>query len=88
MQKLKEDFPISKKIVYMNTAAISLKPLKVINSMTEFMRKCEMNGTYNFSDSIEEEVLENARIRVAELINCKKDDVAFTTNTSEGINFI
>ncbi len=88
MENVKEDFPISKEIVYMNTAAISLKPLQVIDSMTEFMRNYEMNGTFNFSDSLEEEVLENARCMIAELIGCTKDDIALTTNTSEGINFI
>jgi len=88
MRGLKEDFPISKKIVYMNTAAVSLKPQKVIDSMIEFMRKYEMNGTCYFDDSLEEEVLEDARCRVAELIGCGKEDVALTTNTSEGINFI
>lgn len=88
MERIKEDFPISKEIVYMNTAAISLKPTKVIEAMIEFMRKHEMNGTYNFNESLEEEVLENARVRAAELLGCKKDDIALTTNTSEGINFI
>ncbi|MEM0385180.1 MAG: aminotransferase class V-fold PLP-dependent enzyme [Nitrososphaeria archaeon] len=88
MMEAKDDFPISKEIVYMNTAAISLKPIKVIDSMIDFMRKREVSGTYNFNDNIEEEVLENARIRVAELIGCEKEDIALTTNTSEGINFI
>ncbi|MEM2506748.1 MAG: aminotransferase class V-fold PLP-dependent enzyme [Nitrososphaeria archaeon] len=88
MMEAKDDFPISKEIVYMNTAAISLKPIKVIDSMIDFMRKHEVSGTYNFNDNIEEEVLENARIRVAELIGCEKEDIALTTNTSEGINFI
>lgn len=88
MENVKEDFPISKEIVYMDTAAISLKPLQVIDSMTEFMRNYEMNGTFNFSDNLEEEVLENARCRIAKLIGCASDDIALTTNTSEGINFV
>ncbi len=88
MRKVKEDFPTSNKVVYMNTAAISLKPVQVIDAMTEFMKRYEANGTVKFSDSFEEEVLENARCRVSELIGCESDDIALTTNTSEGINII
>lgn len=88
MRKVKEDFPTSNEVVYMNTAAISLKPIQVINAMTEFIKRYEASGTLNFSDSFEEEVLENARCRVGELIGCESDEIALTTNTSEGINII
>ncbi|MBC7091377.1 MAG: aminotransferase class V-fold PLP-dependent enzyme [Nitrososphaeria archaeon] len=88
MRRVREDFPISNEVVYMNTAAISLKPVQVIDAMTEFMKGYEANGTVNFSDSLEGEVLENARCRISELIGCRSDDIALTTNTSEGINFV
>jgi len=88
MRKVKEDFPASNEFVYMNAAAISLKPVQVINAMSDFMEKYEASGTINFRDSLEEEVLDNARLRISELIGCESDNIALTTNTSEGINFI
>jgi selenocysteine lyase/cysteine desulfurase len=88
MRKVREDFPASNEYVYMNAAAISLKPVQVINAMIEFMKSFEASGTISFGDSLEEEVLENARRRISELIGCGSDDIALTTNTSEGINFV
>jgi selenocysteine lyase/cysteine desulfurase len=35
MRKVREDFPASNEYVYMNAAAISLKPVQVINAMIQ-----------------------------------------------------
>jgi len=84
---VKEDFPSSKEYIYMNTAAISLKPIQVIKAVTSFEESYEISGTANFSDNFEDQVLEEARSKVSNLINCRIDDVAIVTNTSEGMNF-
>ncbi|MEM3403384.1 MAG: aminotransferase class V-fold PLP-dependent enzyme [Nitrososphaeria archaeon] len=85
MRPVKEDFPPSKVYVYMNTAAISLKPIQVIKAISSFEETYEISGTIN--DNFEDQVLEEARDEVSNLINCKSDDIAIVTNTSEGLNF-
>jgi len=39
-----DDYPITKKIVYMNNGSIAPTPLSTIKAMTDFMLACAENG--------------------------------------------
>lgn len=96
MQKTRKDFPIlkqkvnSKKLVYVDNAATTQKPLEVINSITEFYTNYNSNvhrGIHTLSEKATDE-FEASREKVANFINAKKDEIVFTSGTTHSINQI
>ena len=63
---LRQDFPITKKIIYMNNGAVAPTPLAVVKAMTDFMVKCADEGpdAQATSDYISS-LLRELRMRVA-----------------------
>lgn len=86
---LKEDFPIIKKVAYMNNASYTPVPLYSIKAMTDFLIDCSLNGPDSPTaiDDIRTRTSE-ARAEVAKLLNCDTDEVIFTQSTTEGLNYI
>ena len=92
-----KDFPIIQNLknekssyIYLDNAATSLKPWPVINAVTEYYTHCGANvnrGNYKESERATLEY-ENTRDLIAELINCKKQEVIFTKGTTDSINFL
>jgi cysteine desulfurase/selenocysteine lyase len=91
------DFPIlsrefdGKRLVYLDSAATTQKPVQVLDAMDHYYRRCNANvhrGAYRIA---EEATLayEGARAKVAEFINAgSPEEVVFTRGTTTGINFI
>src|SRR5688572_5151254 len=90
---LKKDFPIFKKhadLVYLDSAATSLKPQVVIDKLVEYYTDYSANikrGIYSLSERATEEY-EKTRTQVAEFIGAEKDEVIFTRSTTESLNLI
>jgi cysteine desulfurase/selenocysteine lyase len=86
---LQVDFPVTKKMIYMNNGAVAPTPLVVIKAMTDFMVKCADEGpdSQATSDYITT-LLKELRMRVAHLINCEPEEVVLTQSTTEGINMV
>ncbi len=94
---IRKDFPIldsqinGKKLVYLDSAATSQKPISVINKMRDFM--LESNGTvrrgvYDLSVKSTQE-FDRTRTLVQELLNSKDtEEIIFTRGTTEAINLI
>jgi cysteine desulfurase / selenocysteine lyase len=83
------DYPITKKTIYMNNGAIAPTPLSTIKAMTDFMLTCAEGGPD--SPSISEysmSLLEELRTRIAHLINCNHDEVVLVQSTTEGLNMV
>jgi cysteine desulfurase/selenocysteine lyase len=83
------DFPLTKKMVYMNSGAIAPTPLAVVKAVTDYMVKCADEGpdsaaTSEFTASLLNEV----RLRVSHLINCDPEEVVLTQSTTDGINMV
>jgi cysteine desulfurase / selenocysteine lyase len=83
------DFPLTKKMVYMNSGAIAPTPLAVVKAVTDYMVKCADEGpdsaaTSEFTASLLNEV----RLRVSHLINCELEEVVLTQSTTDGINIV
>ena len=91
--KIKKDFPIFEKnpsLIYLDSAATSLKPRQVIEKLVEYYSKYSVNifrGVYYLSEKATEEY-EKTREKVAKFINGKKEEIIFTRNTTESLNLL
>lgn len=90
-EKIREDFPVlNDKIIYLDSACMSLKPMQVIEKMNEYYLEypaCAGRSVHKFGRRLEEEI-SKARHEVAKLINCKDKEIIFTKNATESINLI
>jgi cysteine desulfurase/selenocysteine lyase len=87
--QLRQDFPITKKTIYMNNGAIAPTPLSTIKAMTDFMLTCAEAGPdapaiFDVIISL----LDELRTRIAYLINCERDEVVLVQSTTEGLNIV
>ena len=83
------DYPITRKTMYMNNGAIAPTPLSTIKAMTDFMLICAEGGPD--SPSISDysiSLLDELRTRIAHLINCNNDEVVLVQSTTEGLNIV
>ena len=84
-----DDYPITKKTIYMNNGAVAPTPLSTIKAMTDFMLTCAQCGpdspsTFDYIISL----LDELRTRIAHLINCEHDEVVLVQSTTEGLNIV
>src|SRR3989344_3593880 len=88
VSKIREDFPILKKYIYLDSACQSLKPKQVINKINEYYTEypaCAGRSGHYLSNKINEEVYKTREI-ISKFFSTKKENVIFTRNTTEGIN--
>jgi cysteine desulfurase/selenocysteine lyase len=92
--RLKTQFPIFKhhpKLVYLDSAATSQKPARVINRIKKFYEEECANihrGIYQLSEQATQEY-EAAREKAAEFIGAKSSkEIIFTSGTTESINLV
>jgi selenocysteine lyase/cysteine desulfurase len=83
---IRRDFPVTERMAYLNSAAAGPIARPVAEAAIGFYRDMMMGGDARWDDWREE--VERARASVARLINADLDEVAFTTNTSTGMNLI
>ena len=93
VDKIRKDFPMIKNnpdLVYLDSAATSLKPQCVIDAVVDFYTKHTSNvhrGDYRVAE-INDKLYDGTRNLVAELIHCDKDEVVYTHNVSHSLNQI
>lgn len=97
VQAVRADFPVldrminGKKLVFLDSAASSQKPLQVIEAIGNYYRTGHANvhrGIYRLSEEATG-AYENARARTARFINAgSPKEVIFTRNTTESINLV
>lgn len=93
----KSDFPIlkekvhGKRLIYLDSAATSLKPKIVIKAMDDYYLKYSANihrGIYSLSEKATEEY-EKVRILVKDFIRANSEkEIIFTKNSTEAINLV
>ena len=95
-KKCRSDFPLlkrkvnGKRIVYLDSAATSLKPQSVIDAVTSYYTDCTANvfrGIYKISEEATQKY-EDGRSMVAKLVGATSDQIVFVRNTSEALNLI
>ena len=87
----RSDFPLlesNKELVYLDSAATSIKPQIVIDKINEYYTKYGVNihrGVYDLSGIATNEY-EELRNVVSKFINSKPEEVVYTKGTTDGIN--
>jgi cysteine desulfurase/selenocysteine lyase len=97
VQAVRADFPIldrtinGKRLVFLDSAASSQKPVQVIEAIGHYYRTSHANvhrGIYRLSEEATD-AYESARARIARFINAaSKREIIFTRNATESINLV
>ncbi len=97
VERIREDFPIlhqrvkGKPLVYLDNAATSQKPQRVLDAIMRYYREDNSNvhrGVHTLSERATH-AYENARKKVQRFINAGDvSEVVFTRGTTEGINLV
>jgi cysteine desulfurase / selenocysteine lyase len=95
--KVRKNFPIfertirdGKKLVYLDSGATSQKPLSVIDSESNFY-KFNNAAVHRGAHQLAEEATdayEGARLKVANFLGAKEDQIVFTKSATESLNLI
>ena len=91
VNKIREDFPMFKNnpdLVYLDSAATSLKPQCVIDAVVDFYTKHTSNvhrGDYDIA-ALNDKLYDQTRKSVAKLIHCEPNEVIYTHNVSHSLN--
>lgn len=93
---VEDDFPVlsreidGRRIVYMDSAATTLKPRSVIRAVTGYYERYTANihrGKHRLSEEASDRY-EEARYRVATFLRCQGNEVVFVRNTTEALNLV
>lgn len=84
--ELRQDFPGTKDRVYLNAASGSLTPRSVREAVTRYQQELEDRGDDHWDLWVAQ--MEVVRERVARFIGAQADEIAFVTNSSEGMNIL
>jgi len=92
VNKIRQDFYVlaNNKLAYLDNAASTLKPNSVIEALNHYYRDLGVNihrGVYRLSYEATE-LYENARQKVASLLNCDFEEVIFTRGASSALNLV
>ncbi len=93
VKKIRQDFPIyetNQDLVYLDTAASSLKPKQVIDVVDHYYSKLGVNvhrGVYGLSYEATD-LYESARHMVAKFLNAKFEEIVFTRGTTASLNLV
>ena len=95
--KVRKDFPIfertirdGKKLVYLDSGATSQKPLAVIDAESNFY-KFNNAAVHRGAHQLAEEATdayEGARLKVANFLSAKEEEIVFTKSATESLNLI
>lgn len=85
-REVRSDFPVTMELTYLDTAYIGPSPMSVLQAGKDFMAKRSRGIAGRLSEWLE--AMDQVRGTVAKLINAKPEEVAFTTNTTEGTNVV
>ncbi|GLV47856.1 cysteine desulfurase [Thermus sp. LT1-2-5] len=93
LSHLKKDFPLltgKPDLVYLDSAATSQKPLRVLKALERYYREQNANvhrGAYRLSVEATE-AYEEARRRLARFLNAEPQEIVFVRNTTEAMNLV
>ena len=95
--KIRKDFPMLNNktqqghpLVYLDNAATTFKPYKVIEACNNYYLNANANahrGDYDLAYKVDSNI-DKVRQTVANFINAKKEEIVFTSGTSMSINLI
>src|SRR4051794_1266949 len=83
---VRRDFPGTERLVYLNSAAAGPVMRRAHDAANSFYREMMEEGDARWEEWLRRR--EEIRARAARFINADADEIAFTTNTSTGMNLI
>lgn len=83
---LRRDFPVTERVAYLNSAAGGPIARPVMEQAARFYREMMEEGDARWDEWLARR--ENIRKRVADFIHAEPEEIAFTINTSSGMNLI
>ncbi len=86
VQKIRKLFPVTKKWIYLNHAAVAPLSTRVVAAMDAFLHDQLENGAHNWKAWFA--TYARARALLASLLNANAEEIAFVKNTSEGVSLI
>ena len=96
MKSVRDQFPIlsvtenEKRLIYLDNAATSFKPLSVLKSVDDYYRMDNANphrGVYTLGVR-STDIHENARLTAARFVNASPEEIIFTQNATEALNLV
>lgn len=85
-QAIRSLFPVSKKHIYMNHAAVSPLSTRVRDAMNALVEDVTLNGSANYADWTR--TYEQTRRSAAQLVNARPNEIAFMRNTSDALSAV
>jgi cysteine desulfurase/selenocysteine lyase len=90
--QIRDHFPFFRQnpdIIYLDSAATSQKPQIVVDEVAKYLTKTANPGRSSFGLSLEiQNLIEEARGKIATFFGAKSEKLAFTTGTTDGMNII
>ncbi len=86
----RKDFPLLDELVYLDSGAGTLKPVQVVNAISDFYLKNPINS-HSVDSVLGQKVvadIKHSRQLVAELIDASENEVIFTSGTTDSLNKI
>src|ERR1044072_4596912 len=84
--EIRKQFPVMDRLAYLNSAPAGPGSLGAHGAATDYYQKRMSDGDVYWNRWLAER--EATRARLAKFINAEPDEIAFTTNTSSGMNLI
>src|SRR3982750_4576547 len=85
-ERIRRDFPVTERVAYLNSAGGGPIARPVADAASRFYLEMMMEGDAGWDEWLARR--EGIRRRVAAYINAEPEEIAFTTNTSSGMNLI
>ncbi|MHA1643520.1 MAG: aminotransferase class V-fold PLP-dependent enzyme [Candidatus Freyarchaeota archaeon] len=87
IERIREDFPVTKEWAYFNTGYYGPLPQPVVQAMNDFLNECMCTGQGNWENLFDfEEKKERTRIKLADMLNASPSEITLTRSTTEAYN--
>ena len=90
VQEIREDFPILKDVIYLDSASTSLTPEPVLEAVLDYYRSYKANvgrGVYRLAQ-LADQRYRDAHRKAAAFVGGEEGVTVFTRNTTESINIV
>jgi cysteine desulfurase/selenocysteine lyase len=85
-ERVRPDFPVTKRLIYLNHAAVAPLARPAAEAMRDLIDDVERTGSESWPRWVE--AYEGLRVGAARLIGSHRDEIAILKNTSEGISTV
>ena len=87
---IKKEIQKKTNIIYFDNGSTTFKIHKMLEEINNYYRNFSFSNNSSFIDEVEvvNRKIINLKNIIAELLNCDKDEIIFTSGTTQGINIV